>query len=244
MNPDKPNELFTKEEIEFNNKLVIEKRPMFMKHLYSKYKKDFKFHQDRYNYLCQKQYNLTIDDLLAKDYLNEEQKKLVDNYNKYNPLLDTDCPMNNISKYMEEQVKEIKINVKKKNHEKIFDILFNQNIDITEKEIKSMEKKYKSFLSSTRSLNATDNETDYESIDAYSDISKDIQKLANLAIYVNYKLYPNSNKNFAWNLFGNGIILNLHEKENGLITIPVENINGDINYRGSTYKSEEVIIEL
>ena len=33
-------------------------------------------------------------------------------------------------------------------------------------------------------------------------ISDDIQRLANIAIYINYVLYPKSPKNFCWDLFG------------------------------------------
>jgi hypothetical protein len=243
-NPDKPNDTFERDEIEFNNKLLIEKRPLFMKYLYPKYKKEFKFHFDRYNYISQKQYNLTIDELLEKKDLDDNQKQLIYNYNKYNPLLDTDCVMNNICKYMESEIKEIKINVKKKNTDKIFDILYNSNIKITKKQIKLMKEYYKKSVKKSENINSDDTTQKVDSIEDFYDISDDVQKLANLAVYINYKLYPNSNKNFAWNIFGNGIILNLHEKFEGKINIPVEDYSGNIDYRGSKYINKEVIVEL
>lgn len=242
-NPEKENELFTKEEIEFNNKLLIEKRPLFMKYLYPKYKKEYKFHKDRYDYITLKQYGINMEDMIKLDNLNEDQKKLIENYNKYNPLLDSNCPMNNICKYMEEEIKEIKINVKKKNTQKIFDILFNENINITEEEIKLMNRQYKKYLKRGEN-DIINSDIDFETLDAYTFISDDIQKLANLAVYVNYILYPNSNKNFTWNLFSNGLLLNLHEKFNGVINIPMEVSNGDIEYKGSQYLNMEVLVEL
>jgi len=243
-NPNKTNDTFDIDEINFNNKLLIEKRPLFMKHLYSKYKKEFKFHYDRYNYISQKQYNLTMNELLNKQDLDENQKQMICNYHKYNPLLDTDCVMNNICKYMESQISEIKINSKKKNHDKIFDILYNSNIDIDEKEIKLMERQYKKFISKSTIIDSSMDNIDLDSMDSYFSISKDLQKLANLAVYVNYVLYPNSNKNFAWGIFGNGIVMNLHEKFSGKINIPVEDSYGKIEYRGSNYTNKEVIVEL
>ena len=43
---------FTKEEIELNNKLLIEKRPYFMRYLYPKYNQEYRIHKKKYDY-CQ-----------------------------------------------------------------------------------------------------------------------------------------------------------------------------------------------
>ena len=74
-------------------------------------------------------------------------------------------------------------------------------------------------------------------------ISTDIQKLANLAVYVNYFLYPKSSKNFCWDLFGQGIILNIYDNSNKQFYIPLVNENGDIKYMGKNYKNETVEID-
>ena len=47
---------------------------------------------------------------------------------------------------MEKEVKEIKINVKKQNPDYIFDILFNKEIRITNKEVEEMEKVYQTYM--------------------------------------------------------------------------------------------------
>ena len=64
-NPDKPNDKFTKEEIEFNNELLIEKRPYFMKYLYSKYKSQYNEHIKRYDYLANRLFGISIQELLS-----------------------------------------------------------------------------------------------------------------------------------------------------------------------------------
>ena len=144
-NPDKPNDKFTKEEMEFNNKLLIEKRPYFMKYLYPKYRVEYNEHRKRYDYLCYRLYGIHIDELLNLENKTDEQIELAEKYNRFNPFLETDCPMNNICRYMEKEVAEIKINAKKKSPDYIFDILFNKNIEITEDQIKEMEKVYKRY---------------------------------------------------------------------------------------------------
>lgn len=255
MNPDKPNEKFTKEEIEFNNSILIEKRPYFMKHLYLSYKAQYKDHYDTYDYFCNRKYGIHMNELLNLENKTEEQQKLVDNYNKYNPLLETDCVMNNICRYMEKQIKEVKINANKVSPDYVFDSLFNKNIEITQQQIDEMEKvyrKYKKQKSTSNNIKNDERGVQQEMLSSSDDnlkninldyISEDIQVLANLAVYVNYKLYPKAPKSFCWDLFGRGMILNLYDNSNHKFTIPLRDENGDIDYMYKKYKNKEVKIE-
>lgn len=254
MNPDKPNERFTKEEMEFNNSLLIEKRPYFMKYLYPTYKNQYKNHYDTYDYFCNRKYGISIDELLRLSNRTQEQEKIVYNYNKYNPLLETACVMNNICRYMEKEVKEIKINSKKKSPDYILDIIFNKSIPIVKEKADEMEKVYKRYRKSRRqSCNVKNDSTELKeeenlkkdgfSCFDFDYISDDIQELANLAIYVNYYLYPNSPKNFCWDLFGEGIIYNIYDNSNYKFEIPLLDNKGDIEYMGKRYKNKEVKID-
>ena len=223
INPDKENEYFTKEEILFNNKLIIEKRPYFMKYLYPKYKTQYNDYFKKYNYLSYVTFGIGIEELINLNNKTDEQKRMVENYNKFNPFLETNSPMNNICKYMEKEIKEIKINAKKRAPDYIFNILFNRDIEITETQIRQMENVYKKYKKSKSSSCTTgefispdelininkdvnDNNFDY--------ISDDIQRLANLAVYVNYYLHPTAPKNFCWDLFGEGILFNIYDNSN------------------------------
>lgn len=252
-NPDKPNDKFTKEEIEFNNKLLIEKRPYFMKYLYPKYKVEYNEHRKRYDYLCYRLYGIHIDELLNLENKTEEQIELAEKYSRFNPFLETDCPMNNICRYMEKEVAEIKINAKKKSPDYIFDILFNKNIEITEDQIKEMEKVYKRYkkrnsqnknMKNTLKAEGENLQVREELFDLNFDyISDDIQRLANLAVYVNYYLYPSSSKNFCWDLFGDGIVLNIYDNSNHNFKLPILDENGSIEYMGKKYENKGVDIE-
>lgn len=250
-NPNKPNDKFTKEEIEFNNKLLIEKRPYFMKYLYPTYKAQYKNHKDKYEYICNRQYGIGLDELIRLEHKTEEQQKLIDNYNKFNPFLETDCVMNNICRYMEKEVKEIKINVKKKSPDYVFDTLFNKNIEITQEQINEMEKVYKKYKKQKSNSSAAgleiqeDRDLPIVEISAldYDYISTDIQVLANLAVYVNYYLYPSSPKDFCWNIFGEGIVLNVYDNSDKKFKMPLLDNNGEISYMGKRYENKEVKIE-
>ena len=162
--------------------------------------------------------------------------------------------MNNICRYMEKEVKEIKINANKVSPDYIFDIIFNKNITITEEQIKEMEKIYKKYKKGKSQHKNISNSViaENEKVLFYKDdvlnlnfdyISDDIQRLANLAVYVNYYLYPTSPKNFCWDLFGEGILLNIYDNSNKEFSIPMLNENGKIEYMGKKYNNERVDIE-
>lgn len=253
-NPEKENNNFTKEEIEFNNKLLIDKRPMFMKYLYPTYKMKFNNHYNKYDYLCYRTFGININELMNIEHKSEEQQKLLDNYYRFNPLLETDCPMNNICRYMEKEIKEIKINVKKSSPDYIFNILYNPKIDVTDYQIKEMEKVYKKYVKNKTKSNNVElyNQDDTEDIKSYEGedlsvfdfdyISDDIQRLANAAVYINYVLYPKSSKNFCWDLFGEGILLNIYDNSDKNFYIPILNSDGNIEYMGKRYKNERIDI--
>ena len=251
-NPNKPNEQFTKEEIELNNKLLIEKRPYFMRYLYPKYNQEYQLHNKKYEYLCYRLFGIHIEELLSLKNKTEEQQKLADNYNKFNPLLETNCVMNNICRYMEKEVKEIKVNIKKASPDYIFNILYNPKKSITETEIEEMDKVYKKYIksqSSKRVIQIPDSEEIIKppeeiTMNKLGYISEDIQKLANLAVYVNYVKYPNANKNFCWKIFSDGIMFNIYDNSRNKFTIPLEDSEGDIKYMGSKYKNKEVKLNL
>ena len=74
-------------------------------------------------------------------------------------------------------------------------------------------------------------------------ISDDIQVLANLAVYVNYQMYPNSPKSFCWDLFGDGILLNIYDNSNKDFYIPLETKGGNIEYMGKQYQNKKVVVD-
>ena len=126
--------------------------------------------------------------------------------------------------------------------------------EITEEQLKEMEKVYKTYRKSKSKSNnielyneegmdnITCNDVDFKTLN-FDYISDDIQRLANLAVYINYYLYPKSSKNFCWDLFAEGILLNIYDNSNKTFTIPILNKNGDINYMGKTYHNERIDIE-
>lgn len=149
-------EICQKNIINTYNNIIIDKKPYFFKHRYSTDKKAYdKYMKGRENY-CKITYGCTIDELkslptktvpsLQKDetvcifnskkYITDKQIKFLASVDKFSPLIESDCVMNNLSKYMEQFVKSL-------NHP-----LFAPNVGRKKGDIKNYQQDiYKQYLS-------------------------------------------------------------------------------------------------
>lgn len=240
--------------IEFNNRIIIDKRPYFFRHLYTGYNKKWR----KYNANCDNyaiaNYGSTLVEILSDiGGLSCDQLDFVGNYHKYNPLLDSPCLMNKFCHYMENQIHLLKTNIKTKPDEKIISILKNPDIPIDKDKLKSLYDIYKKYKSEKRNFaNIRDErgEEKYKTLEQYCKslrlesikISSNIMELANLAVTICYELHPSDNKSFAWQVFGEGVLKNIELNRQEIITIPFLCKDGDIIYLDSKYKNYEVDI--
>lgn len=230
-----------KDRKEFENKLIIDKRPEFMKYLYSHYAKDYKAFKDDFDKYCLIKLGKKFSELTEDDKKTDLGKSIMEYYNKKNPLLETNGVMNRICRYMESQLKEIKNITKCDNNEMLFNKLYNTNIELDESKLELMLVKKKEYEDFKKSKQLKDSEfSNYEQYykflrnDCLEKISSNLQELANLAVYICYKLNPTKQKNFCWDVFGSGIVDNLKEK-NKIANVPVKDDNGDIEYLYDKY---------
>ena len=134
-----------KEKANFENKLIAEKRPMFFRWLYSGYNKKYKKFLNTFNSICFCRLGISLQELLSKpEYdLNDEELKIKQGYDKFNPLLDTPSIMNKVAHYMESQVKELKLNMK--NVQFNPEILMDRTISIDLNKLGQMKKLWNEY---------------------------------------------------------------------------------------------------
>jgi virulence-associated protein VagC len=249
----------SEEEIEkarFNNSILIDKRPQFMTNLYSNYSKGYHKHCCTYDILAQANFRMFLNELLEldKEDLNKKQEEFLEKFYRYNPLLDSNCVMNNISKYMQKKTKEIKLKPSSCNIENIVKMLKSKNFEIDKVKLDKLYNIYKKYKSGRRNFNSIKDDEDnirFKTIEQYNKairqealiISSDIRELASLAVVLVYELYPSDNKSFAWAIFGDGIIENIKENKQKNIVMPFLDNGGDIEYLGKRYSRKELIID-
>ena len=228
----------------FNNKLVIEKRTYFMRHRYPQYNQEYKNHIADFDRYCLTKYNCKYKELPEDFKKTEEYKELKKYYDYRNPLLETNGTMNRICYYMENELK----NIKQRNHRVSNDILYkilnNENILIDSSKLSLLNEVYEEYVSFKRDkmLSNSDFAT-YEQFYKYlrnkslENISNNIQELANLSVYLCYKL--KKNKDFCWEIFGTGIVSNLIENKinsgDSNVMLPQSYKDGEIEYLGENF---------
>jgi hypothetical protein len=245
----------SKENSELDNKLVIRKRPYFMRYLYQDYNAKYRKFKNNFNQYCIGNLGIEIDDLLQKDTntLSEKELKILDYYNYLNPFLETSCVMNEICRHMEKEIKELKI--KKTNI--IFDstkILQDKSIPVDKEKLKqlySIFKRYKSEKRYFAKLRDENGEERYKTIEQYNKfireecykVSSNLAELTNLAVDICYIIHPSDNKSFVWNIFGDGIIDNVMTNKQENLFIPMQDNSGNIEFLGKKYSRKEFILE-
>ncbi len=239
-------------QINFYNSILINKRPQFMQHLYSAYSKKYLQHFNNFNAVSIGKFNLELKDLLniQKSDLNESQSLFLAAFYKFNPLLDSDCEMNRISKYMQCQIKAIRQKNKFENTDERIRVLKSPDADIDRKKLKDLYDIYKRYKAGKRNFDRIDDERGeqrFKTLDQYYKsirqeslaISSDICELATIAVCICYEVHKSDNKSFAWSIFGDGIIENIKANSSGKISVPFLDENGEIEYLGLKYHRRE-----
>ena len=180
--------------------------------------------------------------------LTEEEKTFLFYYRKNLPVIDSDCVMNKICKYIESIDFHIKQKIKTKQdfdykillsdsgfeiNKKIYEDIYN----IIEKTFKEWEAilqdrektKYDTSLLPYACGTKTDKEFRYQSLMRdLEEVTSNEEQLTNHLVYLFYVGKPSYSKATLWNLVGKQIYKNILNKKS-MVYYPVKDVNGDIN---------------
>jgi hypothetical protein len=247
----KKNKNFSDEDVYFYNGILINKRPYFMRWLYSDYSKKYHAHQERYDNFSVSKFGRYLLEILSNPTSGCEIG-MVDKYNYYSPLLDTDCLVNRICHYMENKVKESKDNINKIASEENILYLKDSSIIFDNEKYKKLDKIYRKYKSNKRNFrNIRDEKGDekYRSLEQYckdvklesiKNVSSNISELANLAVALCYEQHKTDDKSFVWSVFGEGVIDNLIKNKGEKLFVPFLDDKGNILYLDDRYKLFEI----
>lgn len=248
-------------EIELNNELLIDKRPYFMRYLYRHYNHKFLQHNKNFDRYCFANFGKSYKDAIGNF---PEMESVVEKYEKYSPLIDNDCTMNNICHYMEEKIRQIRVSLPASIDDKNLHIMKDANIPFDSDKYKLMEALFRKYRTERRHFNklssggGSDSFSMYKTIEQYNKaicseaslISENNGELVNLALAVCYELYPSDGKSFVWSVFGDALVENI--KANVIasgqesILVPFLATDQDdvdtTTYLGRAYKNYDVAI--
>lgn len=235
--------------IQFNNKICASRKPYFFGYVYPKKMREYKNYIGIYNQMCEQKYGLNLKELEYKEDKTMEQKKLISQYRNHLPLLNNNCIMNVLSKYIE----SIEFDNKWKKPAEHFDytIMLSNKYDITDTKLINKIKNIIKDFNHSQQINAInrDYSLNYIDEDEYNDslygnlfdfyenklisLCSNKEQLADYVIYVFYNYFKSKSKSLLWNLFGDEIVNNIKSKSE-FIYFPVKDENG-VEYLGEKY---------
>lgn len=238
---------------EFNMSILADKKPYFFIYNYPELKKEMNRVCDGYNEQSLLEFGLSISELIELENPSEEQKNMIEKYNREYPVHKNACVMNRICWKLEEEIDEI---LSKRNKVKDFDYsIMKSGYKYKEENKFAIIELYKSYK--------------YE-VDAYYKFGNDKIKKVEDSIVEKQEMFVNRFKeeaecictnsrelcdilvdlvrehkvseNFLWMISEDTIIKNLLENNNNTFKYVTKNKNGNIEYAGIKFSLKEKVV--
>lgn len=246
----------TIKEKEFNNSILLDRHPYFFTYLYKDTKKKYKKHFEKYNNNCKQIFGIDLQTLIDKDDKTKEEHDFVNTYNKYSPVIDSSCVMNDLCRHIEQIDFNIKKKFKNKTKSNTLELLFDENIEFCDKKykkIKEIVKKYSDKINFEKNINMLKNndaETTKSEInllnnsllnELFNYVNNEFE-LLNYIIKLAYKDGSAKAMHLLWSNMANILFKKILESKGYKINVVVSDDLGEINYLGNKYSVVEVTV--
>lgn len=247
-----------KQQKESLNKTLLDKHPYFFTYLYKGTKRRYKNYYNNQDATCRQLFGVGIEDLKKLNRKTPEQLDFINTFNKYSPVINSNCVMNKICRYIESIDFGIR-NIVKQDEEVVYykSLMSNPSLSIDEKKYSKVKKSYQDFKAHSSSLASTtsnslsakndiDDEIEANVEIVYDNLNESLLKVcSNIDELVDYLIHmfyiekTESNKDLLWKLYGEYIVENIKSKINK-ITLPIPCKNGEYTYLDTKYTLKEV----
>jgi len=250
---------------ELYNALLIDRYPYFFRYVYKATNKDYKKYLDTKNGICKQKFNMSFNELELLQRKNQEQKKFIEDFYRFCPVLFSNSSMNLLCYYIESINFDISKNTKIETELTVYNLYKCNKVNDYEFFYDMVVTEVKKYMSERRMdmiLIASDenDEEEYDEVkgglfsfrikvhDLYNRLAKinsNPQIILNCLIDYFYKEKPSSNKDILWGAYGKYINRNIIENTNCtgiMFPFPTDNQEYDFTYLGYNYKIQEVNI--
>lgn len=225
----------TKKLKRLHQKTIADKRPYFFRYLYPDYEKQYKQRIANYDNYCWAEFGRGIFDIINASDKSKEEQYISDRYYRFAPLLESDSVMNNVCRYMESEVKELKRNHRLQSYD--FKKLFYNSSEFQDKNRKLLKNVFEKYQQYKKSINYHTSSSGFkemmewlrEQIDGLIDTSDEV-------------VYWGSDfgASFLLDVFPTDLLSVLKEHADNKVMIPLKSNDGYIKYMGSTYEIEKI----
>ena len=237
---------------EFNLRIVADRKPYFMRYIYPQLSSTYNKYVKNADIKCVREFGMDVKELMAlpESELTEEQKTFIWYQKRFIPVSMNDCIVNRICRKIEKEFDGLPM---LKTSEEDFDVsIMKSDAEYTKSQYYAVNALYKEHNKKAReySLKATKQRMPTDDYAAYYEtmvkyfkqecehICSNDKSLCNIVIDLCYK--SNGTKQFVWDMVSNVIIDTLLEKNNCDVSYPIEDPNGDIQFRGRTFSMRTI----
>lgn len=228
---------------QINANIAAETKPWFFVYRYSQLKSELDKYMKSVKSNCKIRFGKSLDDLYASAEKSEEEQLFIYNYEKYMPVSRAPGTMNRICWKIEDEFKTTDVlpNV-------VFDYsILKSDVEYTQEEYDAIKQLYDEynknmqlFLKQKKQNELGDDEVGFDIvhlkdifIDECHKICPNSETLANIVVDLCYT--STKNKTFAWDVAGEQIFNNVLKNNNNIITYPIKDENGDIDFCGNKF---------
>lgn len=232
----------------FNLSILADKKPYFFIYIYPHVMKEYKNFVENARRNSIRRFGLSIDELLQKETLTDEQSTFLKYYEMKYPVFKNPSVMNKVCWKLEDEFDSLHIS----NSSSEFDykILgtgksYKQRNFI---EVKELYDKYRhrvnNYIQLSKKKRIDEDERREKRANFINkfkreafEICNNSEDLCNIVLDICYKKSGIS-KQFAWDICGSQIIKNLLTRNDNLIQYPIPDENGNIEFNGERYRMQ------
>lgn len=249
-----------KKDKEFYNNILLDRHPYFFKYLYKDTKRKYKKHIDGYDLSFKQKFGISLEEVINKKRIKPEEQKLLDVYYQYMPVIDSDCVMNLLCKYIESIDFNLKAKLKVDNDMELYKQYMRSGLENNRETYAKVLKSYNDFRDEIKDLgnmgisSKSNNDKHDDSVEAQTkgiyegfkkkmiEICPNAYELVNYLVEIFYVKYPKFNKDFLWNIYGKYLFANIKLHNTSPILFPILSANGSIEYLNKKFELKEVKI--
>lgn len=228
---------------QINTNIAAEIKPWFFIYRYSQLKTELDKYMKAVKSNCKIRFGKSLEALYACENRTEEEESFIYHYEKYLPVSRAPGTMNRICWRIEEEFETTDVlpNVD-------FDkSILKSDAEYTQEEYELVKQLYDEYNNGMQLFLKKQNQNDFGDDEVGFDIVhlKDVftdecnkvclnpERLANILVDLCYT--SNKNKTFAWDVAGEQIFKNVLNKNGNLISYPVKDVDGDIEFCGKRF---------
>lgn len=233
-------------QIEFFNRCVCKKRPLFFIRLYSSYNKKYIKEIKSHDAYSRMKFKLSWEELLKKENKSQNEENFIQEYYNKSFFSHEKSIMNKVMAHIDKSVKEIK-NIKREFDPNIY---MNHIFEFNETKYEQLKMLYLEYGVMKKEVRDKGFYNDHINFDDFLECVEYLKKkcleigsfmeLIDLAVKITYIDNKNGNKGFLWDVFGDQIVDNLLLKSDNNIYIPTLDNNGSIDYLWQRYSIKEL----